>query len=457
MTLTVRVPAREPVFDILRQAADLGLPLLPRMLSSSAGFQYAAIARSLVLRLRVPERAATAWPTVSCCTVSRIGAYATPSGRPPSSAAGAPDAVPEPAVRGAVPRADAGYLYKSRVRPSYNSRARVFRARTLGCAGLCGSATVPAALGSRVASSSNEAMLPGVLKLRGPPSPCPSLTEGEGSPLPEGYERIDACDRVVNFQLRTLVVGAHIHAGSPAVLAMPLYPAAPGAYEPVPWPQTSIRRPWRGQRFSVEIGAGWFNQHVRICAGGAQQCASLRQPRIPARPVDEPGGKPLNMARPNRNLNVAYPGLRVRLVISPRARDFTHARSIVHFVHICPPIAFSFPWRNNPPKTDAGRSSRCGRRPGRHREERRASLGLRRETARTHEGKDAANLAKRGADGSQRASNAGQKASGASQRPQACKPSSRSNGYAQLGLHRKPRLEIDTVICSILSTAPCAR
>ena len=138
MTQTVRVPAREPVFDILRQAADLGLPLLPRMRSSSAGFLYAAIAQSLVLRLRVPERAA-AWPTVSCCTVSRIGAHATPSGRPPSSAAGAPDAVPEPAVRGAVPKADAGYLYKSRVRPSHNSRAGAFRARTLGCAGLCGS------------------------------------------------------------------------------------------------------------------------------------------------------------------------------------------------------------------------------------------------------------------------------------------------------------------------------
>ena len=28
-----------------------------------------------------------------------------------------------------------------------------------------------------------------------------------------------------------------------------------------------------------EVGAGWFNDHVRICAGGAQQCAFLPQPR----------------------------------------------------------------------------------------------------------------------------------------------------------------------------------
>ena len=28
-------------------------------------------------------------------------------------------------------------------------------------------------------------------------------------------------------------------------------------------------------RQSPEVGAGWFNDHVRICAGGAQQCAFL--------------------------------------------------------------------------------------------------------------------------------------------------------------------------------------
>ena len=32
-------------------------------------------------------------------------------------------------------------------------------------------------------------------------------------------------------------------------------------------------------RQSPEVGAGWFNDHVRICAGGAQQCAFLPQPR----------------------------------------------------------------------------------------------------------------------------------------------------------------------------------
>ena len=44
------------------------------------------------------------------------------------------------------------------------------------------------------------------------------------------------------------------------------------------WPRASIRHPWPDQRFAVkapEVGAGWFNDHVRICAGGAQQCAFL--------------------------------------------------------------------------------------------------------------------------------------------------------------------------------------
>ena len=278
-------------------------------------------------------------------------------------------------------------------------------------------ATVPAAPGSRVASSSNEAMLPGVLKLPGPPSPCPSLTEGE-----KGVHFRRDTKELMRVIVSSISNSGHWSSAHTSMRARQRSWRCRFTRRRLERMNQSLGRkppfaaPGWEQRFSVEIGAGWFNQHVRICAGGAQQCASLRQPRIPARPVDEPGGKPLNMARPNRNLDVAYPGLRVRLVISSRARDFTHARSIVHFVHICPPIAFSFPWQNNPPKTDAGRSSRCGRRPGRHREERRASLGLRRETARTHEGKDAANLAKRGADGSQRASNAGQKASGASQR-----------------------------------------
>ena len=32
-------------------------------------------------------------------------------------------------------------------------------------------------------------------------------------------------------------------------------------------------------RQAPEVGAGWFNDHVRICAGGAQQCAFLPQLR----------------------------------------------------------------------------------------------------------------------------------------------------------------------------------
>ena len=31
-------------------------------------------------------------------------------------------------------------------------------------------------------------------------------------------------------------------------------------------------------RQAPEVGAGWFSDHVRICAGGAQQCAFLPQP-----------------------------------------------------------------------------------------------------------------------------------------------------------------------------------
>ena len=30
-------------------------------------------------------------------------------------------------------------------------------------------------------------------------------------------------------------------------------------------------------RQAPEVGAGWFSDHVRICAGGAQQCAFLPQ------------------------------------------------------------------------------------------------------------------------------------------------------------------------------------
>ena len=45
-------------------------------------------------------------------------------------------------------------------------------------------------------------------------------------------------------------------------------------------------------RQSPEVGAGWFNDHVRICAGGAQQCAFLPQLRgVPSNgdPYRDPG------------------------------------------------------------------------------------------------------------------------------------------------------------------------
>ena len=43
---------------------------------------------------------------------------------------------------------------------------------------------------------------------------------------------------------------------------------------------TIAREAYDGQwRTSPEVGAGWFNDHVRICAGGAQQCAFLPQLR----------------------------------------------------------------------------------------------------------------------------------------------------------------------------------
>ena len=48
MTRTARVPACEPVVDILRQAALLGLVIRSGMLSSSANYLYAACAQSVI-------------------------------------------------------------------------------------------------------------------------------------------------------------------------------------------------------------------------------------------------------------------------------------------------------------------------------------------------------------------------------------------------------------------------
>ena len=50
------------------------------------------------------------------------------------------------------------------------------------------------------------------------------------------------------------------------------------------WPRITIRPPMARPavcRQAPEVGAGWINVHVRICAGGAQQCAFL--PRLGGR------------------------------------------------------------------------------------------------------------------------------------------------------------------------------
>ena len=55
MTQTCQIPAREPVSDMLREAARLGLELLPEMLRDSAALLYGAICDSLIPRLKLRE------------------------------------------------------------------------------------------------------------------------------------------------------------------------------------------------------------------------------------------------------------------------------------------------------------------------------------------------------------------------------------------------------------------
>ena len=130
----------------------------------------------------------------------------------------------------------------------------------------------------------------------------------------------------------------------------------------------------------------------------------------PGRPPSSAAGAP--DAVPGPAVRGAVPGAHAgSRACTSRARDSTRARSIVHFVHICLPIAFSFRWRNDSPKTDASRYLPGGSWPGRHREAGGASLGVRRETAPANDVKNAANFAKRCVIVRQRASNARERTS----------------------------------------------
>ena len=69
---------------------------------------------------------------------------------------------------------------------------------------------------------------------------------------------------------------------TPAVSASPIQLEATGAHDRNPVVTRLHPPPMAGPavcRQSPEVGAGWFNDHVRICAGGAQQYAFLPQPR----------------------------------------------------------------------------------------------------------------------------------------------------------------------------------
>ena len=71
MTQTTEVPTREPVSDILREAARLGLEPQPETLPSSAVFLYGAITQSLIPRHQVKEprrRRIALDTTITLCT-----------------------------------------------------------------------------------------------------------------------------------------------------------------------------------------------------------------------------------------------------------------------------------------------------------------------------------------------------------------------------------------------------
>ena len=69
---------------------------------------------------------------------------------------------------------------------------------------------------------------------------------------------------------------------TPPVPASPIQLEATGAHDRNPVATRLHPPPMAGpavRRQAPEVGAGWFNDHVRICAGSAQQCAFLPQLR----------------------------------------------------------------------------------------------------------------------------------------------------------------------------------
>ena len=65
---------------------------------------------------------------------------------------------------------------------------------------------------------------------------------------------------------------------APPVPASPLQLEAFGTHDPATLAARCHPPPMAGPavcRQSPEVGAGWFNDHVRVCAGGVQQCAFL--------------------------------------------------------------------------------------------------------------------------------------------------------------------------------------
>ena len=75
-------------------------------------------------------------------------------------------------------------------------------------------------------------------------------------------------------------------------------------------------------RQSPEVGAGWFNDHVRICAGGAQHCAFLPQLRgVRSNPYSYRNWEP-RVGNPPRP-----PGCNQFVRLAPMANDRPDIRS----------------------------------------------------------------------------------------------------------------------------------
>ena len=108
------------------------------------------------------------------------------------------------------------------------------------------------------------------------------------------FERgIDICHETVPHRPRD--DGGGLRGGVPA---SPIQLEATGAHDRNPVATRLHPPPMAGPAVchqSPEVGAGWFSDHVRICAGGAQQCAFLPQLRAP------PGNRrPYRDTKPSR-------------------------------------------------------------------------------------------------------------------------------------------------------------